>query len=498
MIDHEPPIQIPTELSQEGIQIQAGQAVEVFDPKTGSIDLANAPDELNFNVAQFNKKVINGNFDRVICEFLTTQIDPNLPEKTLIFCVRDEHADRIVDCLKLALAQQYGEIDNDIVAKITGSIDDPLGMIRHFKNEQNPKIVVTVDLLTTGIDVPKICNLVFLRQVNSRILYEQMIGRATRLCDEINKEVFKIYDAVNLYENLKDFTTMKPVVVNPNISFGQLFGELETVNDPAAVETIVDQLFAKLQRKRRHLSPDQTAQIEQLTGFKIGEIVPHLSSQSTPEKVQWLQDKKAIADLLDRRDGGSNPILISNDPDRLREPSQGYGVNRQRPGDYLEGFSQFLQTNLNQIPALLVVTQRPKDLTRQQLKEIKVALDQAGYSEASLRTAWKASKNEDIAASIIGFIRQAALGDALIPYGDRLDRAMKTILASQPWTTPQRKWLERIGKQLQKEYILDRESLDNNPAFKKEGGFARIDKVFDGQLEEILTKLKDNIWQDIS
>jgi type I restriction enzyme R subunit len=54
--------------------------------------------------------------------------------------------------------------------------------------------VVTVDLLTTGIDVPAITNLVFVRRVNSRILYDQMIGRATRRCDEIGKEYFRIFD----------------------------------------------------------------------------------------------------------------------------------------------------------------------------------------------------------------------------------------------------------------------------------------------------------------
>ncbi len=65
-----------------------------------------------------------------------------------------------------------------------------------------PKIAVTVDLLTTGIDVPRIENLVFLRRVNSRILYEQMLGRATRQCPEIGKETFRIFDAVDLYPHL--------------------------------------------------------------------------------------------------------------------------------------------------------------------------------------------------------------------------------------------------------------------------------------------------------
>ena len=66
----------------------------------------------------------------------------------------------------------------------------PAQQIRNFKNERNPNVAVTVDLLTTGIDVPEIVNVVFLRRVKSRILYEQMMGRATRLCPEIDKENF--------------------------------------------------------------------------------------------------------------------------------------------------------------------------------------------------------------------------------------------------------------------------------------------------------------------
>ncbi len=71
------------------------------------------------------------------------------------------------------------------MAKITGSSDKPAQLIRRFKNESFPNVAVTVDLLTTGVDVPAIGNIVFLRRVNSRILYDQMIGRATRLCEAI-------------------------------------------------------------------------------------------------------------------------------------------------------------------------------------------------------------------------------------------------------------------------------------------------------------------------
>jgi type I restriction enzyme R subunit len=149
------------------------------------------------------------------------------------------------------------------------------------------------------------------------------------------------------------------------------------------------------------------------------------------------------------------------------------------------------------MPALLVVTQRPRDLTRAQLKELRAALDAAGYSEATLRSAWRDATNQDIAASIIGYIRQAALGDALVPYEERVDRALKQILASQRWTAPQRKWLERIGQQLKQETVVDKAALDQGQ-FKTKGGFKRIDKVFGGQLEQVLTDLNDQIWQDAS
>ena len=77
--------------------------------------------------------------------------------------------------LKKAFARRYGDIDDAAVAKIT-ALDDPGKLIRRYRNDALPTVAVTVDLLTTGIDVPKIVNLVFIRRVNSRILYEQMMG----------------------------------------------------------------------------------------------------------------------------------------------------------------------------------------------------------------------------------------------------------------------------------------------------------------------------------
>ncbi|MFN5864491.1 MAG: helicase-related protein, partial [Pseudanabaena sp.] len=171
-------------------------------------------------------------FNRAIALELAARIDPLIEEKTLIFAANDRHADIIVTELKRAMQGRYEELENDAIQKLTGSVDGVQAKIRSFRNDSLPRIAVTVDLLTTGIDVPKICNLVFLRRVNSRILYEQMLGRATRRCDEINKQVFKIYDAVDIYKNMEAVSDMKPVVVNPKITLEQLFDELLQVGDP--------------------------------------------------------------------------------------------------------------------------------------------------------------------------------------------------------------------------------------------------------------------------
>lgn len=494
LIDHEPPVQIVTALSEDGIVWNAGEAMEFFDPKTGQLDLVHAPDEVKVEVEQFNRRVVTQEFNRVICQELANHIDPDLPEKTLIFCATDAHADIVVDQLKTALNEQYGSVEDSAVAKITGNADKPLQLIRQFRNEVNLKFAVTVDLLTTGIDVPAICNLVFIRRVNSRILYEQMLGRATRRCDEIGKEVFRIFDAVNLYEAIAPVSSMKPVVVNPNISFTQLVDELQTVQDPAAVELIIDQLVAKLQRRK--LSAGSQSAITEVAGMPVENLVEHLRQTQPMQLKQWFQERGEIARILDLRDGGTQPVLISHHPDELRRLEQGYG-NAEQPQDYLDSFAAFLRDNINKIPALIVVTQRPRDLTRAQLKELRLLLDAQGYSEKNLQVAWRTTTNEDIAASIIGFIRRAALGDALVSYELRVDRAIAKILSSRAWTLPQRKWLERISKQLKVETIVDTEALDRGE-FKTQGGFTRINKVFEGRLEVILTEINDALWQEVS
>lgn len=500
LIDHEPPMQITTQLSADGIHFKRGDQMEIFASEKGAIDLVHAPDDVDLEVEQFNKQVLTENFNRVVCEELARHIEPSEPGKTLIFCATDAHADLVVKLLKAAFEKQYGEVDDDAVVKITGAADKPLELIRRYKNERLPSVAVTVDLLTTGINVPEITSLVFLRRVRSRILYDQMIGRATRLRRDLygpgqDKDVFRIFDAVRLYEALRDYTEMKPVVQNPNITFGQLVAELLTVKNGDALREIKDQIVAKLQRRKRRMSDARREQIELLANCTVEELIRNIRGWSARETTSWFAERPHIVEALDRPNEGDGLYqIISRHEDEVREVSYGYG-DATKPDDYLEAFRRFIAENVNAIPALLLVTKRPRDLTRKDLRELKLALDEAGYSEAKLRTAYREMTNHDIAASIIGYVRQSALGDPLVPYEQRVSRAMQRILASRRWTEPQRKWLERIGHALKADIVLDRDSL-NGAAFENFGGFHYVNKVFDGKAEELLHDINEELWRE--
>ena len=119
-------------------------------------------------------------------------------------------------------------------------------------------------------------------------------------------------------------------------------------------------------------------------------------------------------------------------------------------------------------------------------------LDGAGYSEAKLQSAVRNQTNQDIAASIIGHIRRAALGEPLIPFEQRVAQAMQRIYQSHNWLPAQRKWLERLAKQLIHEVIIDRDFVNNR--FAEQGGAKQLDKVLGNRLNTVLDELSDAIW----
>jgi type I restriction enzyme R subunit len=221
----------------------------------------------------------------------------------------------------------------------------------------------------------------------------------------------------------------------------------------------------------------------------------HLREASIEEIAKWFTQRSDLGEILDRKnDGPSQPVFISDHEDKVTDVRHGYG-KATKPEDYLKSFQEYLQTQGNKLPALLAVVTRPQSLTRQQLRELQYELDKAGFSETNLATAHKDLTNQEIAAKIIGYIRQAAIGDPLKPYDQRVDDALQTMLASRQWSTPQREWLKKLAAQTKANLIVDRAAIEKDMVFTQQGGFNRANKLFDGQLQQVLDTFNNTVWK---
>ena len=496
LVDHDAPTIIKTKLSQEGIHFKKGAEIDLFDQSSESIKSEKLPDNMNFEVKDFNKRVITESFNRVVCDYLAQNcLNPNDPElgKTLIFAATDSHADMVVRLLKESFKNAGNPVDDDAIEKITGSIRHPNNEIKLFKNEKNPNIAVTVDLLTTGVDVPEITNLVFLRRVQSRILYEQMLGRATRLCPEIHKSVFNIYDAVGIYDAMNKVTNMKPVVKNVSHDVHYFIDQKHQfeINDNFKQYQI--DMTAAIDRKIKRMNDSKRKEFERLT--EINSIdqwardLPRLNNQ------EFLKEWKNF-EKLDRLSTGSQKQYISNEPDEYLGIERGYGQGNSNPEDYIESFNKFIKENVNEIPALQIVATRPKDLTYDELKKIKLELEKKGFKENDLQTAWKSANQVQTTADIISFIRQAAVGSELVDHNVRIHNAMQKVYGMADWNMVQKSWLKKIENQLLSSTVLgpNAETAFSSNYFKRQGGYKQMRKIFSDNADQIIYVLNENLY----
>lgn len=504
LVDYDAPHKIKTQFNTEGIKYSKGETLALYDPVTHEITNSEVlQDEMNFDVEKFNKQIITPSFNRTVLEEIARDIDPEdvRQGKTLIYAVDDEHADLIVKILK-EIYTNYG-IDNDAIMKITGSVAGGnkrkvQEAIKRFKNERFPSIAVTVDLLTTGIDVPEITTLVFMRRVKSRILFEQMLGRATRLCPKINKTHFEIYDPVGVYDSLEEVNTMQPVSADPKTTFAQLLDGLEVLEDEAHIKNAVAQIIAKLQRVKRRLTKEEVNEFKDLAaGLTIEGFIQKIESLPAAEARNTLLMEASLLEMLDGKHGhGGYTKVISDKQDKFLIRERGFGKNEQRPEDYLEAFEDFVKNNVNEIAALNIICTRPKELTRETLKSLRMALAQNGFTTQQLNTAVSEITSEEITADIISLVRRYAIGSPLVSHQARIRRAVDKLKKAHNFSRVELNWLSRIESYLLNESVMNVKVFDEDERFKTNGGYKRLNQIFRNNLEGIITELNEYLYDD--
>ena len=355
---------------------------------------------------------------------------------------------------------------------------------------------MTVDLLTTGIDVPELTTLVFMRRVKSRILFEQMLGRATRLCPSIHKTHFEIFDPVGVYEALEPVSTMKPISANPTTTIAQLIDGLDYYEDDDDVQVQIDKLVAKLQRKIRALSDKQLKAAEEHAGFSFQEFTRDLHGDDPQAAKQRAKQQREILATLDEVHANKgHAVVISDQPDELVSHTRDYGGGA-RPEDYLEAFSEYIATHVNEVAALNLCVTKPADLTRETLRELELTLDRAGFNATRLNRAISEMANAEMAADIISLVRRYAIGSILLSHEERIHRAVERLKSAHSFSKQELNWLDRIETYLINDSVLNTSVFDADERFKSKGGFKKLDKVFHGELVDIVHELNTYLYDD--
>ena len=498
LVDAEPPYEIVTKLSEEGIHYEKGAKVKVYDVEAQKVKEREVlADELDFDVEKFNKFVITESFNKEVCSALVDYINPEGPEKTLIFTASDEHADMLVRILKEEYQKQgIYEMNGDMIAKMTGYVKDIEHLVKKFKNEAYPTIGVTVDLLTTGVDVPKITNLVFLRKVKSRILYHQMLGRATRKCDDIDKTSYKVFDAVRNYVDMKDFSDMNPVVNNPKIDMEKLLESYSKDVTDESKKYFVEQIVARLQRKKKRIKDlgENKFEINSKLYRKnediktIDDYIEYIKNIN-PDDIEKEED---FLIFLDNIQNPQKDRIISEHEDEIRTVRQIYGKN-EKPEDYLDSFEKYIRENQDKLEALKLLKENPKLFKRKDLKELKFILDENGYKETELNSAYGKVENVNITADILSYIKKVLKGSTILDKEEKIQDIEKRIKRLKNWNPIQLKIIEKIISQLRENSYLTEEDFTTGIFKDNFGGYNKINQKLGDKLGDIVSIINEEI-----
>jgi len=185
-----------------GISLQeaALQGAEIYYPEEG------LEEEIKdyYKAPSFEKDISLPDRTKKICENLSKILETYGPkDKTIIYCVNINHAEDV----KEELQNHFSHFGSNYSARIVAEDEVDKKQLDSFKDSEKtmPVVATTVDLLTTGVDIPSVKNIVFLRTLSSVVLFNQIIGRGTRIDEVSNKYFFRIIDytgATKLFEKL--------------------------------------------------------------------------------------------------------------------------------------------------------------------------------------------------------------------------------------------------------------------------------------------------------
>lgn len=529
---------IRTEIGERGSTIKAGYDLPIRDKRTRAERYETLDADFTYTPEQIDRSVLVPNQIRTVLETyretLFTELFPGRTEvpKTLIFAKDDHHAEEITNLVR----DVFGK-GNDFAKKITYKTDggDPEAIIRSFRNDYNPRIAVTVDMIATGTDVKPLEVVIFLRDVKSELYFEQMKGRGARTIpadklrevtpDAEAKTRFVLIDAVGVTESLKSIS--QPLERNRAVSFDRLIDDIAAGRrDDDAFATLAGRLAAL---DRRIGDKDRAAIVKASGGVDLAGLASRLLSAIDPDALaarvpkdapepeqkkvreavkdeaatifddpalrRLLKEVKAAADI--RIDTISTDAVVSS------------GWDEKKATDTVERFKRFLDERRDELAALQILYRLPyaqRRLTYEAVDDLKEALKRPPWllEPVDIWRAYKRLASEKVRgnpagtlADIVMLVRYA-IGEceSLEPLPSVIAGRFNLWLgreekAGRTYSDEQRNWLMAIRDHLGVNIEIRPEDMMDAPEFSARGGIVRARALFGAKLPALLEELSD-------
>lgn len=538
---------IRTEISEKGGKVEAGSWIDRRDRNTRRVRWEQLDDNLEYDRAQLDRNVVAPDQIRTIVRTLRdklfTEIFPGRTElpKTLIFAKDDSHAEDIVQIVR----EEFGK-GNDFCKKITYRTtgEKPEDLIASFRNSYYPRIAVTVDMISTGTDIKPLECLVFMRDVKSRVYFEQMKGRGTRVIsstdfkavtpDANNKTHFVIVDAVGVCET--DKTETRSLERKKGVSFEKLLMSVALGNRD---EDTLTSLAGRLARLNREIDEKAQKEIKEAANDKpfiqiIGGLFDAFDPDKQVDKAKEMfktetptedEMKKASHELAKMACEPFDSAKLRNTVLAIHQQSvqvidrvsidtllsAGFDEKaKERSRTIVDTFEQFIERNKDELTALQIIYSRPygrRKITYEEIRQLADAIEKPPYN-LTTEEIWRAYEQLEkskvrkasptrLLTDIVSLVRFAAgKSEILESFPETVNARFNKWLGEHQqrtgtrFTADQSEWLEMIKNHIATSLAMALDDFELQP-FQARGGAVRAYQLFDGDLDNIIMELNE-------
>lgn len=547
--------EIVTEITQKGSALKAKEWVDHRDRQTRKKRWAETEEDTTYTGKELDRSVVNPDQIRKVIQAMKTAVETQIyparkeTPKTLIFAKTDSHADDIINIVR----EVYGQ-GNAFCRKVTYGEKNADSVLSSFRNDYNPRIAVTVDMIATGTDVKPLEVLLFMRDVRSKGYYEQMKGRGVRSLDgdslkrvsnsaDSAKTRFVLIDAVGVEKSCK--TESRPLEKKPGVPLKDL---LQGVALGSRDNDTVLSLANRLVRLGKQLDEKAQARIKKASGgVSVAELGKRLITALDPDAIVQTALATAKANGITRSEDSLLPEEIEAaraqrvtaacapfDKPELREEIETARREREQIIDHInpdqitfsgfseqaeaqaktviQAFADYIKLHKEEIEALDFFYQQPyqrRALTFDMIEELHEHLSKpplmltterlwSAYARVQASQV-KGNDRKRQLTDLVSLVRFAlGLDTELKPFADEVDKRFQTWIfrhnaqRATAFTQEQTEWLRLMKDHIASSCSISRDDFDYAELAGK-GGLQKAWSLFGKELDGLMNEMNEEL-----